>query len=131
MAAALAVALAALLAIVGCLEPDPRGFGTHTQLGLRPCAFRLRTGRPCPACGMTTALAWAVRGRLDRSWQANPAGCLLGPLGALLIPWLVFATATGRTLGSRTLDGPLIVLAVATVALGLAAWSLKLYLGRV
>ena len=71
-----AAGLAGLLVLARKLEPDPRGFGTHTQLGLRPCAFLTVTGRLCPTCGMTTSFAWFVRGRIDRSWQANPAGCL-------------------------------------------------------
>ena len=44
--AAWAVMLVAVLAVARRLEPDPRGFGTHEQLGLSPCAFRATTGRP-------------------------------------------------------------------------------------
>src|SRR6185312_12826777 len=56
--AAFALALASMLVVARGLEPDPRGFGTHTQLGLWPCAFRATTGRSCPTCGMTTSFAW-------------------------------------------------------------------------
>src|SRR4051794_22616187 len=76
----LAAGLMGLLGLARWLEPDPRGYGTHTQLGLGPCAFAVLTGRPCPTCGMTTSFAWLTRGRLDRSWQANPAGCLIAIL---------------------------------------------------
>jgi hypothetical protein len=73
-----AAGLAGLLGLAKTLVPDPRGFGTHVQLGLRPCAFATMTGRPCPTCGMTTAFAWFVRGRMDRSWQIP--GCLFALL---------------------------------------------------
>ena len=69
-----AAGFAGLLGLAKTLVPDPRGFGTHVQLGLRPCSFATMTGRLCPTCGMTTAFAWFVRGRVDRSWRANPAG---------------------------------------------------------
>lgn len=131
VAALVAVALAGVLGVARGLRPDPSGLGTHTQLGLSPCVFLARTGRPCPACGLTTSAAWAVRGRLDRAWSANPAGCLLVPAGFVLVPWLLAAAATGRPPGTRSLEGPLVVLVVATVALGLAAWSIRIFLGRV
>jgi hypothetical protein len=126
-----ALGLAAVLGVARWLEPDPRGFGTHTQLGLAPCAFALVTGQRCPACGMTTAFAWFARGRLDRSWQANPVGSLLAPTCAILIPWLVAGALWGRPIGFRTLEQPLIGLAVATVALSLLSWTIRLFLGRV
>ncbi len=131
VAALLAAALVGMLGVARGLRPDPSGRGTHTQLGLGPCVFLGRTGQPCPACGLTTSAAWAVRGRLDRAWASNPAGCLLVPAGLVFVPWLLAAAATGRTTGARSLEGPLVVLVVATVALGLAAWSVRIFLGRV
>jgi hypothetical protein len=126
-----AVGLVAVLMVARWLEPDARGFGTHTQLGLPPCAFSVVTGHPCPTCGMTTAFAWSVRGRFDQSWRANPAGSLLAPACVALIPWLVACAALGRPFGFRTLEQPLIGLVVATVALSLLFWTLRLFLGRV
>jgi hypothetical protein len=124
--AAGALALAAALATAGRLAPDPRGYGTHEQLGLPPCAFRALTGRPCPNCGMTTAFAWSVRGRPDLAWRANPAGSLLAPTCALLIPWLLACSARGRPWGARSVGGPLMTLVVAAVAVGLGAWTFRL-----
>src|SRR3954462_9619123 len=108
-----AIGLAAVLAVARCLEPDPRGYGTHTQLGLYPCMFAQVTGSLCPSCGMTTSFAWFVRGRFDRSWQANAAGSLLAPACAVLIPWLLAGAAWGRPVGCRSLERPLIGLMVA------------------
>ncbi len=76
---AAAAGLAGLLGLSRTLDPDPRGYGTHIQLGLRPCAFAALTGRLCPTCGMTTAYAWFVRGRIDRSWQREPGGLRCSP----------------------------------------------------
>lgn len=46
-----------VLLIAAILTPDPAGSGTHTQLGLPPCAVLASTGLPCPACGLTTSFA--------------------------------------------------------------------------
>ncbi|MBX6313170.1 MAG: DUF2752 domain-containing protein [Isosphaeraceae bacterium] len=124
-----ALGLLGLLGIAGWLRPDRRGYGTHMQLGLPRCAFFALTGQRCPSCGMTTAFAWCVRGRLDRAWEANPAGSLLAPACAALIPWLLGSAVQGRPWGTRTIDGPLIVLVVAAVALGLGAWMIRLLFG--
>ena len=130
----LALAALGLMLVFGIarwLEPDPRGYGTHTQLGLSPCAFVLVTGQRCPTCGMTTSFAWFARGRFDRSWRANPAGSVLAPTCVVLIPWLLAGAARGRPVGFRTLDRPLIGLVTATVVVSLVFWSIRLILGRV
>ena len=102
-----AAVLAGVLGLSRMLVPDPRGYGTHTQLGLKPCAFATLTGRLCPTCGMTTAYAWFVRGRIDRSWRANPAGCLLAVLSIPLMIWLLACAVRAEPLGFRSLSGPL------------------------
>jgi hypothetical protein len=128
--AAFALALASMLVVARGLEPDPRGFGTHTQLGLWPCAFRATTGRPCPTCGMTTSFAWFVRGDLARAWGANPAGSVLASTSlVLLIPWLLLVSARARSWPFRTLELPLVGLAVAVVALTLISWTVRMTLG--
>jgi hypothetical protein len=119
-----AVALGPLVVALG-LRPDARGYGTHEQLGLAPCPYRARTGRPCPWCGLTTASAHAVRGRLDRAWVANPAGCVYA-VGALVVGvWLVRAGWSGRTWPARSLEGPVIAWVLAASAAGLAVWAVR------
>jgi hypothetical protein len=108
------------------LEPDPRGFGTHTQLGMRPCSFLRMTGRLCPTCGMTTSFAWVVRGRIDRSWQANPAGCVLAVLSVPFSAWLIGSAVGNRPIGFKSLSRPLFFLLVATVAFSIATWLVRL-----
>jgi Protein of unknown function (DUF2752) len=126
----LALGMAGVLGTARLLKPDQRGFGTHTQLGLLPCAFAQVTGQPCPTCGMTTAFAWFARGRFDLSWRANAAGSVLAPACVVLIPWLLAGAAWGRPLGSRSLERPLTGLVVAIVALSLLSWTIRLILGR-
>ncbi len=120
-----AVVLAGLLGLARALAPDPRGYGTHTQLGLRPCAFATLTGRLCPTCGMTTACAWFVRGRIDRSWRANPAGCLLAMSTIPLILWFLACAVRGGPVGFRSLSAPLMGLLLAGCLLGLASWLIR------
>jgi hypothetical protein len=126
-----ALGLMGVLGIARWLEPDARGHGTHTQLGLYPCTFLTLTGYKCPSCGMTTAFAWTVRGRLGQAWRSNPAGSLIAPVCVLMVPWLLVGAARGRPLGAKTLEGPLIAVVVAAVALSLAAWTLRLLFWRV
>ena len=66
-----------ILALAALLEPDARGYGTHTQLGLPPCGLRALTGALCPGCGLTTAFAHAVRGEWLMAANANPLGLVL------------------------------------------------------
>jgi hypothetical protein len=124
----LAAALAVVLVLARWLEPDPRGYGTHQQLGLPPCHFASVTGRPCPSCGMTTAFAWAARGRFDRAWKANPTGSLLAPTLAVIVPWLLVGAARGQALGFRSPERPLLAVVVVTVAISLVSWTFRLFL---
>jgi hypothetical protein len=67
------IAVAAVAALAG-VDPDPRGFDTHVQLGMTPCGWPLHYGMPCPTCGCTTAACLVVHGR----WLgAHAAFCLL------------------------------------------------------
>lgn len=66
-------------------RPDPRGFGTHEQLGLAPCRAMDWFGVPCPGCGVTTSVAHAAHGDLVASFVTQPFGLLVAaaiPLGA-------------------------------------------------
>lgn len=84
---------AAALAIVGVVtlsllvEPDPRGFGTHEQLGMSPCRTMEVLGVPCPGCGVTTSVSLLWHGEPWGSFLNQPFGFLMGllvPLTALL-----------------------------------------------
>lgn len=83
------------LVIAALLEPDARGYGTHTQLGLPPCGLRSLTGILCPGCGLTTAFAHAVRGQWSLAASANPLGLMLFLAVCLCIPLGVTAAIRG------------------------------------
>lgn len=92
---ALALGCTALLAIAAVLEPDPRGLGTHQQLGLPPCGFLTLTGLPCPGCGLTTAFAHGIRGDFAAAVTANPLGLLLFLGSCLALVLSVIALTRG------------------------------------
>ena len=84
-----------VLVIAAGLDPDVRGFGTHEQLGLAPCAVLQLTGKPCLSCGMTTSFAALMHGRVLDSVQANPAGCALCLVTLLTPIWCAHALWAG------------------------------------
>jgi hypothetical protein len=75
---------------------------------------------------MTTAFAWFARGRLDRSWRASPAGCLIALSIAPVAAWLILCSWSKRPVGFRSVEGPLMGLLVAIVAASLAFWFLRI-----
>lgn len=59
------------------LTPSPRGHGTHTQLGLAPCASASLLNRPCPGCGLTTAFTSTIHGDVVTAFKSNAFGPFL------------------------------------------------------
>lgn len=101
LAVATACALPLTLALL--LDPDPRGLGTHQQIGellgagrLPPCSWPLICGLPCPTCGMTTAFANTVRGRFTSAFVAHPGGMVLCLLSMTGLGYGVYVAASGR-----------------------------------
>jgi hypothetical protein len=78
---ALAAAALGVLLLARELTADPRGLGTHQQLGLPVCAWYSETGRPCITCGVTTAFVLVAQGRLVDGLVTQPLGAALA-LGA-------------------------------------------------
>jgi hypothetical protein len=75
---------------------------------------------------MTTSFSWLTRGRIDRSWRANPAGCLYALLTVPLLSWLVWSAVANEPVGFQGPSAPLSGLVIAAVALGLASWLIRL-----
>ncbi len=100
------------------LEPDPRGFGTHEQLGLTPCYFQELTGKVCPLCGGTTAWVHVLRGELAQAVRSNLAATLLCVGAVIGSLWLMWVAAHGRR--PRRVPTSRVVLAVASVWLAVA-----------
>jgi hypothetical protein len=122
----LALGADALLVTARLLTPAESGLGTHTQLGLPPCGFLLLFGKPCPACGLTTAFAQLARLELAASLRANPVG-----LPLFLATVALFACALRGWLGGVHLRGwlarPQLLPAALTLCLALlAVWLVRL-----
>ena len=88
--------LSSLVLTAYTLEPSPKGYGTHRQLGLEECYFVSHLGIRCPSCGMTTSWSLLVRGRLLDSVQANAGGFMLAVAAILAAPWLLLSGLASR-----------------------------------
>lgn len=115
-----------LLSIAATLSPDTTGMGTHQQLGYPPCVWPMVTGYPCPTCGMTTAFAHAVRGRLWSAFLAQPAGLMLAIgilIAALVSAWSLLTGWVCSVNWYRLLPDRVAMSLVAMIAAG---WVFKL-----
>jgi CBS-domain-containing membrane protein len=116
----------AVLAVAAWLKPSPSGYGTHTQLGLPPCAFLRVMHLPCPSCGLTTCFAWAVRLHFGNAFLANPFGILAFLLTVAVIPAALFLLWR-RISFRRVMEHHYFTRAIyATTALYFVSWFFKL-----
>ena len=124
--ALIAAGLAIVFVVAVRLEPDPRGFGTHEQLGLPPCQFRSVIGLPCPHCGMTTSFSNLVRGRIVAAWQANPLGIPLSVIFACGIPWCLATAVLGRWVGTTQPLRWFVLIVIGYLILAVCVWILQI-----
>ena len=96
--ALVAAGLLLLFAVGRLLTPDPRGVGTHEQIGLPPCATNLLFHIPCPFCGMTTAFSLMAHGEWAAAIKTQPAGALLALVAAASFVATAAAAVSGRGL---------------------------------
>lgn len=120
----------ALLALGRLLEPDARGWGTHEQLGFRPCYPMAHWNVPCPGCGVTTAVALAVHGAPLASLRVQPFGLVTLAAAGLAALWAVRGHARGRDLFAELPRLPWKRLGAVLGALAACAWLYKLALVR-
>lgn len=121
----LSLLCAAILAVAAWLRPDPRGHGTHEQLGMLPCSFVLVSGLPCPTCGMTTAFSLMMHGHPLASILAQPAGAALCLATMALCLYSAWMAASGRMHWINwDLLGP-VRLALVTGVFFLGGWGFK------
>jgi hypothetical protein len=124
--AGVAVGLAGVIGLAVWLRPDPRGVGTHQQLGLPPCSFHFFLRVPCPSCGMTTSFAALVRGQVSASLKANAVGTLLA-IGCLaMAPYLLVCAVWGKRLWVRDYEVLLARIIVLVMVLVFAGWGIRL-----
>ena len=120
----------ALFVLGRALEPDPRGWGTHEQLGFQPCWPMAHWNVPCPGCGVTTAVALAMHGRPMESLATQPFGAVLiaGTVAAAV--WALASHAGGRDLAVALPHRPWKRLGSAFALLALLGWGYKLARAR-
>jgi hypothetical protein len=87
-----------LLVVAGGINPDPRGVGTHEQLGMAPCTFMAVFGLPCPSCGYTTSFSLFAHFRWAGSAYNQPMGFLLAVMCAMAGWGAVYVACTGKPL---------------------------------
>ena len=116
---------AIVLGVAVALTPSPRGMGTHRGLGLPPCGFEYSTGMPCPTCGMTTAYALTVRGRIYAAIVTQPAGFVLCVLTGVVATYGAYVAIRGRAIWVNwDRISTRLVLALALLVMG--GWGFKM-----
>lgn len=94
----IALACAAPLVVAATLTPSDSGMGTHTQMGLPDCGFKMLTGYPCATCGCTTAFAHAAHGSLLDSFITQPFGAVLAVSLAMVTIVSIWSVLTGMSM---------------------------------
>lgn len=115
-----------LLVIAATLDPNPRGVGTHRQLGLPPCSFKVLVGIRCPACGMTTSWAHMVRGQVLRSFAANTGGALLAILSLTVGPWALASGLRGNWLWRSPTENLALAVVLTISGVTIVDWLVRL-----
>lgn len=125
--AALAIAAIplSLFALASQLHPAVNGLGTHQQLGLPPCSFRVLWAIPCPACGMTTSWVHFVRGDWAASAAVNLGGFLLA-LGGMAVSGLFLQAAWRGILPGLAAQRWITLAAVFTAVVTITDWGRRL-----
>lgn len=105
--------------------PDPRGHGTHEQLGLDVCGWPLVYGVPCPTCGCTTAACLLVHGRVLDAFVVQPFGAAVAAAGLLAGLHAVACLWRGRSFLDLLVRLPFWRLAAGSLLLLLLSWGYK------
>lgn len=130
MAAAVLAVSCFFLGLAAWMEPDPRGLGTHQQLGLPPCSSMMLLGYPCPTCGMTTAFSHAVRGRFFAAFGAQPAGFLLALVTAITAAASLSVVVSGRVWTVNWFRLSPTKLLIVVIAIVMGSWLYKLLVSQ-
>lgn len=117
--------LLCLLLLAAVLRPADNGLGTHQQLGLPPCSARVIFGVRCPTCGMTTAWANVMHGRIGDALRANVAGTALVLAAWLAGPWLLISAWRGRWLLGAPSERSTAALMIGVLVWMLVEWGIR------
>ncbi|MEZ5988845.1 MAG: DUF2752 domain-containing protein [Planctomycetota bacterium] len=117
----------AFLGVCGLLvvrtDPDPRGLGTHEQLGMAPSGWLIDRGYPCPTCGCTTAASLVLHLRPVAGFTTQPFGAALVLAGLAFSVLAVVHVVRGRSLVARIADWPWGRLLLLGLLLLLGGWG--------
>ena len=124
----MAVGFTAVLVTAAFIRPyeadgTPKTMSTHTQLGMQPCNMVVLTGKPCPACGMTTSFALLVHGDVANSARANWVGTLFCASLFVLAPWAAVSAWRGRLWGVRNGEMFATILLCTLLVLMMGRWA--------
>jgi hypothetical protein len=125
------IGIVVVFGIAVWLTPDPRGFGTHQQLRMPPCTFRLMTGFNCPHCGLTTSFSWFVRGQFYNSMKANPAGLILASASIAILIWTIVVTVSGTLVITHEPGRDFMVGFAIWVLLSIVIWLFRVFLKQI
>jgi hypothetical protein len=90
---------------------------TPSDNGPTLCPVALFTGMACPGCGMSRAMAWLLRGDLERSISYHPLAPLVLIMGLITVVWILGRRLRGwKAPGPAVINSALMGLAVLLVA---------------
>ena len=130
-AAGLALVAQVVVARIALAADDEHAYVFGRPVGL-VCGFHARFGVPCPGCGITRGVAFAVHGDLARAWHFYPAAAL-GVVGLVVLATSLFVLAAleWRSMGRwpryarRWLLRASLAYAGAATVVWLAAWTVR------
>jgi len=129
----LGFSIAGLLSMLGFaffLDPDGRGYGTHEQLGLKPCFPQEYWNFPCPGCGVTTSVTHAAHLQFVDAFLTQPFGLLLAIVGPAFGVWAIIQQLRGRDIWMEVAIRGWEKLWLPTLACLLLAWLYKIAVVR-
>ena len=113
--------------LAASVDPDPRGFGTHQQLGLPPCTFQDQFKLPCPSCGMTTSWSLATRGEVLEAARINCGGLALAIIALAYLPASCYFIWRGRSTRGGWFSLALGISILTSLMIAIAQWLWRLY----
>ena len=117
--------LATLLYTAFTLDPSPRGYGTHRQLGLPPCTLVQTMGLRCPSCGMTTSWACLTKGQILPAFAMNAGGALFGVYSIFLAPYFIGSGLSGRWIWRRPNEWAVLFVGGSVLLTTLIDWTFR------
>ncbi len=126
VAVAILVIATAIVGLLLTLQPDPRGLGTHEQLGMEPCGWAQGpNGIPCPTCGVTTAACLVVHLHPIDAVKTQPFGAVMALAGLALAGAAAFCLAKRKAFLDLIAWLPYGTIVVSFTVLLLASWLYK------